>query len=53
MDLASKKIDLRLADLAVKKQKLEVTHDRDWEKECFIAEEHQMAARERILEKEQ
>jgi hypothetical protein len=52
MDLASKKLDHKMAELAVKRKKLDVVGHREREKERLVAEERKMAAQERILEKE-
>lgn len=52
MELASKKLDHKMAELAVKRQKLEVNTDRDREKDKLVAEERQLVSRERMQEKE-
>lgn len=52
VELASKKLDAKMAELAVKRQKLEVVGNRELEKERLVAEERQLVAKERIMEKE-
>jgi hypothetical protein len=52
VELASKKLDAKMAELAVKRQKLEVVGNREIEKERLVAEERQLVAKERIMEKE-
>lgn len=52
LEVASKKLEYKLSALNVKKRKLDQVHDRDQEKERALAQEWELAARERILEKE-
>lgn len=52
VDLASKRQDYKLASLAVKKQKMELTGAWEHEKERIAAEECQMALTERMQEKD-
>lgn len=52
VQLASKKLDFKTAELAVKKQKIEATNQREMEKERLAMEERMLQQKERIMEKE-
>jgi len=52
VELASKRQDYKMASLAVKKQKMEITGTWEHEKERIAAEERQTAAKERMQEKD-
>lgn len=52
VQLASKKIDYKTAELAVKKQKLDLNNQREMEKERLVVEERMLQQKERMQEKE-
>ncbi len=52
VELASKQQDYKMASLVAKKQKMEITGTWEYEKECIAAKERQLAAKERMQEKD-
>ena len=52
VELVSKQQDYKIASLVVKKQKMEIAGTWEHEKEHIAAEEHQMATKERMQEKD-